>query len=390
MTAATCSPRENLVTAYDPTTPQESSTSGSIAAADVEAAPCTTKATAAATSPSSHPSRTKRILQHLRTFAIDQWFLLALSILILISSQVQVPLNHQSLKETIVTYAAVSLIFFITGCTLPTSVLIANYTRLKLHLFVQIQCFLMTSATTFAIVSIAATNHHFMDPWLLIGMIMTGCVPTTISSNVVMTRQAGGNTALTVVQSTIGNFLGPFLTPVLLRMYTGTGAWYARVLPADSGGYGEVYARVFKQLGLSLFLPLAVGQGVQNLFPAATRKVMADWRFSKLGSFGLLAMIWQTFDAAFATGAFKSVPGRDMVFVVFISLVFYAIWLGVAFGTSMLWLPKKDVISVCYCVPAKVRALGFLKCAVSSILTKLDSRNRRPTHHCSLRWNRTH
>ena len=197
-----------------------------------------------------------------------------------------------------------------------------------------------------------------MDPWLLIGMIMTGCVPTTISSNVVMTRQAGGNTALTVVQSTIGNFLGPFLTPVLLRMYTGTGAWYSQVLPADSGGYGEVYQRVFKQLGLSLFLPLAVGQVVQNLFPNATRKVMADWRFSKLGSFGLLSMIWQTFDAAFATGAFRSVPGRDMVFVVFISLVFYALWLGIAFGTSMLWLPRKDVISVCYCVPAKTPAIG--------------------------------
>ena len=131
-------------------------------------------------------------------------------------------------------------------------------------------------------------------------------------------------------------------------------AWYSQVLPADSGGYGEVYQRVFKQLGLSLFLPLAVGQVVQNVFPNATRKVMADWRFSKLGSFGLLSMIWQTFDAAFATGAFRSVPGRDMVFVVFISLVFYALWLGIAFWTSMLWLPKKDVISVCYCVPAKV------------------------------------
>jgi sodium/bile acid cotransporter 7 len=33
-------------------------------------------------------------------------------------------------------------------------------------------------------------------------------VATTMSSNVVMTRQAHGNSALTVVQTTLGNFLG--------------------------------------------------------------------------------------------------------------------------------------------------------------------------------------
>lgn len=71
-----------------------------------------------------------------------------------------------------------------------------------------------------------------------------------------MTGQAHGNTALTVVQSTLGNFLGPFLTPVLISMYTSTGAWYTKVLPSDNGGYGEIYRRVFKQLGLSIFVPL--------------------------------------------------------------------------------------------------------------------------------------
>ena len=151
-------------------------------------------------------SRIKMYIDLVVWFLQDQWFLTTLGILIAISSQVQVPSSHQHLKETIVTYLAVSIIFFITGCTLPTKVLLENYSRWKIHLFVQIQCFLMTSATTFGIVSACATSKTFMDPWLLIGMIFAGCVPTTISSNVVMTRQAHGNTALTVVQSTLGNF----------------------------------------------------------------------------------------------------------------------------------------------------------------------------------------
>lgn len=108
----------------------------------------------------------------------------------------------------------------------------------------------------FAVVSICATNPHFMDAGLLVGMILCGSVSTTIASNVVMTKQAHGNSTMTVVQSTIGNFLSPFLTPVLFKMYLSTHAWYTRFLPVEQGGYGEIYKRVFKQLGLSIFLPI--------------------------------------------------------------------------------------------------------------------------------------
>lgn len=199
-------------------------------------------------------------VQHLSLvtwFLVDQWFLLALGCLVLIASQVQVPASRQGRKEIVVTYLCVAVIFIVTGCTLPTRVLMQNYSRWKIHLFVQIQSFLMTSAVIYAVVSLCATNEKFMDPGLLVGMIFTGCVPTTISSNIVMTRQAHGNTALTVVQSTLGNLLGPFLSPLLLQMYTASDEWYTDILPkSDEGGYGEIYKRVFKQLGLSLFLPL--------------------------------------------------------------------------------------------------------------------------------------
>jgi len=216
----------------------------------------------------------------------------------------------------------------------------------------------MTSATTFAVVSLCATSKTFMDPWLLIGLIFMGCVPTTISSNVVMTRQAHGNTALTVVQSTLGNFLGPFLTPALVSMYTSTGAWYTEVLPAGANNYSEIYRRVFKQLGLSLFLPMVVGQVVQNVFPKQCKTVFAKWKLSKLSSIALLIIIWQTFDQAFASGAFDSVKDSNLVFVVFISVAFFILWQSITLATSLFWLPKVDVIACCYCCPAKTPAMG--------------------------------
>lgn len=86
------------------------------------------------------------------TFLKEQWFLLALAALIAIASQVQVPPSQQHIKGIVIEYLCVSLIFFITGCTLDTSTLLQNYSRWRVHVFVNIQCFLMTSASVYGIV----------------------------------------------------------------------------------------------------------------------------------------------------------------------------------------------------------------------------------------------
>ena len=304
----------------------------------------------------------------------DQWFILTLAALILVASQVQVPSSGQDMKEIAVTYLCVAVVFFTTGCTLSTRVLVQNYVRWKIHLFVQVQCFLVTSATMYGIVSLCATNPNFMNPGLLVGMIFLGCIPTTIASNVLMTRQAHGNNALTVVESTIGNLLGPFLTPLLIEMYVSSGAWYTEIIPTR-GALGAVYARVFKQLGLSIFLPLvrsyrflnpelanakgqAIGQFLQYLLPNATKTFFIKWHMRKLASFALLILIWQVFDSAFETGAFGSVKGSNLVFIVFISIAIFVLWTTMCVILSLPWLGKKDTIAVAYCVPAKSPAMG--------------------------------
>ncbi|KAF2621268.1 hypothetical protein BU25DRAFT_416193 [Macroventuria anomochaeta] len=304
----------------------------------------------------SKSSKLTTLTHWLLWFLKDQWFLLAMSIIILISSQVQVPASQQRMKRTVITYLSVSVIFFINGCTLPTRLLIENYMRWKLHFFVQLQCYLVCSAATFAIVSLCATNPKFMDPWLLIGFLFVGSAPTTMSSNVVMTRQAHGNTALTVVQSVIGQFLCPFLSPIIVQMYLSSGAWYSQVLEKGSG-YGEIYRRVFMQLGLSLFLPMAVGQVVQHFSPQACKKVFVEWKLIKLSSVALLTLVWQTFDQAFQSHAFESVKKSNIIFIVFICMALYFIWTALCFTASIIWLPKKDVIACCYCCPAKALAM---------------------------------
>jgi solute carrier family 10 (sodium/bile acid cotransporter), member 7 len=267
----------------------------------------------------------------------------------------------------------VSIVFFVAGCTIDTRILIDNYAKWKHHLFIQIQSFLMVSALAYAVVRLAALNTSFMDPWLLIGMIFNGCQPTAMASNVVFTRQGHGLTALTVVETTIGNLIGPFLSPVLIRMYLLPDTWYGEVVPAQAGGYQALYRRVFMQFGLSIYLPMAVGQAVRNLFPRAVNKVFVQWKGSKVASLCMLTLLWQTFDRAFATNAFSDVKQSNLVFIVFITLVNWSLWLGICFALSMLWLDRKETVAVAMCVPAKTLALGMpLSFLMFEGITELD------------------
>lgn len=102
----------------------------------------------------------------------------------------------------------------------------------------------------------------------------------------------------------------------------------------------------------------AVGQVFRNIFPRATQKIFSDWKLSKLGSWSLLIIIWQTFDQAFETGAFDSVKSNNVIFIVFMSIVFYVLWTITCFFLSRLWLSKADTIAVAYIVPAKTPAMG--------------------------------
>jgi sodium/bile acid cotransporter 7 len=283
-------------------------------------------------------------------------------LLILIASQVQVPLSRQQTKSTIISYLLVTIIFFITGCTLKTSIFIQNAGRWRTHLWVQGNCFLTCSALMFGLVSATAAGagrDGWMDGGLLVGMVFMSCLPTALASNVVMTGQAGGNVEMTVVQVVLGNLIGVFIAPGLVVLYTGTNAWYNEVLPEIGGAnLGEVYRRVLFQLGLSIYVPLAVGQVVRYFFEKQCDVVFKKWKLGKLGGFCILVMQWSTFDQAFRSGVFETVRPSNMVFVVFVIVGMCWVYFGIALGGSWAYYDKRDVISIMYCVAGKGVAFG--------------------------------
>ncbi|KAK8852189.1 sodium bile acid symporter family protein, partial [Apiospora arundinis] len=289
--------------------------------------------------------------------ARDQWFIITLLILILVASQVQAP--DQQLRKTAVQYSSVTVIFLVNGCTVSTEVLLQTLRLWHFHIMIQCGCFLFTSATALAVVQAAATKTGSVDAALLNGFVIMGCLPTALSFNVIMTKKANGNDALTLTESVLGSLIAPALSTVLITTYASIDSWYTAILPkATPGQYGLIFAKIFKQLGLTLFLPLFIGQLLQYFFPKSNDKVMNKWKGRKLASFSLLVLIWSAFDGAFASHSFATLRDTDVVFLVLVDVGLLVFWMAASLLLAALFLSREDAIAVAFCVPTKTPALG--------------------------------
>lgn len=196
-------------------------------------------------------------------------------------------------SEYNVLYGVIAIIFLISGLSIPRQKLFKQFLNWGLHIVVQVIFFLFIPALVLAIVCaiLAGDPGGRIDRAALAGYILTACIPTTIASNVVMTRAAGGDDAAALVEVLLANVLGPFVTA----------AWTVSLLPKSAefdvwryggGNLGRMYKDVFQQLGLSVLLPLFVGQLVRWTWPDRTAWVLQKTKLPKLASVCMLLLIW--------------------------------------------------------------------------------------------------
>lgn len=90
---------------------------------------------------------------------------------------------------------AVILIFFISGLSLRTKILAQTVLRIRLHMMIQVMNLLIIPGVVFGLVLLFFKMHMPLNSLLLIGLVIAASTPTTVSSNVVMTKNADGNEA---------------------------------------------------------------------------------------------------------------------------------------------------------------------------------------------------
>lgn len=246
------------------------------------------------------------------------------------------------LRAEITTKVGVAVIFVFQGLTLAADALKAGARQWRLHVLVQGFTFL-----GFPLLGILLDQllGFWASPDLRLGFLFLCVLPSTVSSAVVMTAAAGGNTAGAIFNAVASSLIGVFLTPLWV-------AWLMR-----STGQSIPLGPVVLEIVLLLLAPFFLGQVLRRWarsWADAHRRRLANASsgiilFIVFAAFcnSVQSRIWSQHGATLVVGA---VLGTILVFVLAMVLV------GVLIKAGR--LDEGDRIAALFCAPQKTLASG--------------------------------
>ncbi|KDE03680.1 hypothetical protein MVLG_05869 [Microbotryum lychnidis-dioicae p1A1 Lamole] len=292
-----------------------------------ETGTCDSDDSATLTEPTSSPpsikERRRNAVVWIGQTMLHQWFLIGIGFVIGLAHSFPNVGREGGIvhAQWSVNYLLVAIIFFVSGLSLPLHKIVKRARDYKLHLVTQAYSFLFFPTVVYVIVNIvraADPTYTKLNEWALVGMVVMGCVPTTVASNVVMTDQAGGDESAAMIEVIFGNTLGVSLTPALLNAFM-SGPWaFCAPRTSGSGGTADIYLKVLKQLGFTVFIPLVVGEVLQSVFIHQIQWIRTHCHLAKLSSLCLLGVIWSTFSGAFYENVFTKITVGTVAFIVLV------------------------------------------------------------------------
>lgn len=280
----------------------------------------------------------------MNSFLTRHWFVLALPFSVVLAFAMPgVGAAGGPLRSEWTTRLGVALIFLFQGLLLPTSALRSGTARWPLHTLVQGFTFVGFPALGLVL---DALLGRFLTPDLRLGFLFLCVLPSTVSSSVVMTSLAGGNTVGAIFNAALSNVLGVFVTPLWV-------AWLMK-----SGGTQPDLGAVVREIAVLLILPLVVGQVLRWKLAgwADGRKRLLGNASSVLILFLVYAAFCNSVQSRFWIGLGSGVlwtatAGVGGIFALVMALVFGA--------ARLARLDRGDRIAAAFCAPQKTIASGI-------------------------------
>ena len=280
---------------------------------------------------------------NLRKLPLDR-FLLAIGAAIALAALAPgVGARGGPLRLDLLSGAAISLVFFLHGASLPLEALASGVRALRVHLLVQATTWIVFPLIGALLLALAGPS---LPAGLALGFFLLCAVSSTISSSVAMTAVAGGNVAAALFNATLSGILGVLLTP----LYVG--------LVAHTSGVGGCLTGAIGQVALRVLLPLAIGQLARPLIGAVLARHHSIVGFVDRGS--IVLIVYGAFcDSILADVWTRSSWGAVLTVALLAAGLFALITLSLLRATRWLNLEPADGIAAVFCGSQKSLANGL-------------------------------
>jgi len=252
--------------------------------------------------------------------------------------------THDVLR--VVSMVSIGVLFFLYGVRLSTAETVAGLTNWKLHIAI-----LATTFAAFPLVGVGLRGviEPAVGTGLAAGFVLLCLVPTTVQSNVVFTRMAGGDTAAAVVAASMSSIIGVFLTPALVAL----------TLSANA----EISARSVVRIIVQFLLPFVLGQVARPVLGAwVTRN---DGWLKHVDRSSILLVVFLAFAAGTTAGVWSQVSIGSFVTITGLCLALLALACGWLVGLARLVGFTRPVgIALLFCGSNKSLATGLPMAAV--------------------------
>jgi sodium/bile acid cotransporter 7 len=264
---------------------------------------------------------------------LDGFILLLIASIVLAYFFPNVGSKDSAIPFSIISQIGVALIFFFYGLTLSKKQLISDIANWKLHLITQSGTFFLYPVLVYTCY-LLFSGLFSKELWT--GLLFLSCLPSTVSSAVVMVSIAKGNISAAIFNSSISMLIGLFLTPLWMGFFNN----------ASSGGMD--FSGIFFKLFLQIILPLITGM----LLYSKAGKTISHYKTAvkRYDQSIILLIIYTSFCDAFKNNLFSDYSFLFIISIIlFLLLIFFANFRFIGFLSNRLHFNREDRITAMIC-----------------------------------------
>ncbi len=241
-----------------------------------------------------------------------------------------------------ITAIAIGLLFFLHGAKLPREAIIAGMTHWRLHCTVLCFTFVLFPVLGLLMKPLALA---VLTPELYLGMLFLCMLPSTVQSSIAFTAMGRGNVPAAICSASASNFIGIFITPLLVSAFVMQGA-------AGRSAGDAVLAIV-----IQLLLPFIAGQLMRRWIGAWVDRHKPVLKYVDQGS--ILLVVYTAFSEAVSEGIWSKLGVPSLVALVAVCCVLLAVvlWLT-GYVSRRLGFSREDEITIVFCGSKKSLASG--------------------------------